>query len=70
MSDPNWWPHGFVDTMPAEHPKPRCPPCNGDCLQGRQCDAAAIETARGGLLLMAALIVAVLGTIAILVWPR
>lgn len=68
MSDPNWHP-GWAETMPREERRPRCPPCNGDCLQGRGCDAAVIQTPRGGLLLMAALIVAALGTIVILVYP-
>ena len=66
MSDPNWHPT-WTDTVPDS--QPRCPPCNGDCLQGRGCDAAVIQTPRGGLLLMAALIVAALGTIVILVYP-
>ena len=66
MSDPNWHPT-WTDTVPVS--QPRCPPCNGDCLKGRGCDAAVIQTPRGGLLLMAALIVAALGTIVILVYP-
>ena len=69
MSDPNW--HStWADTAPAQEP-PRCPPCTGNCLQGRGCEAAAlVETPRGGLILMAALIAAVLAVVAVLVWPR
>lgn len=68
MSDPNRHPT-WTDTVPAS--QPRCPPCNGNCLQGRGCEAAAlVETPRGGLILMAALIAAVLAVVALLVWPR
>lgn len=68
MSDPTWHPH-CTDTAPAQ--EPRCPPCNGNCLQGSACDAdPMIQTSAGGLLLMAVLIVAVLAVIVLLVWAR
>lgn len=38
MSDPNWHPT-WTDTVPAS--QPRCPPCTGDCCQGRRCPARA-----------------------------
>lgn len=57
MTGTNQWP----DTIQADPPTPRCPPCNGDCLHGRGCDAEPmIETPRGGLLFMAAAIVGLL----------
>ena len=68
MSDSIWRPT-WGDTVPASGP--RCPPCNGNCLQGRGCDAAAmIGTPRGGLIVMAAIIIRVLAVVAVLVWPR
>ena len=68
MSDPNWHPT-WTDAEPAS--QPRCPPCNGDCLQGRTCDAPArVETPAGGLVVMVGIIVAVLSVIAAVVWPR
>lgn len=68
MTDPNWHPN-WTDAAPAQ--EPRCPPCNGNCLQGRGCEAGAlIETPRGGLIVMAVIIGAVLAVVALLVWPR
>ena len=66
MTDPNWH-QTLTDTALGS----RCPPCNGNCLQGRACDAEPmIQTSAGGLLLMAVLIVAVLAVIVLLVWAR
>jgi hypothetical protein len=45
MSDPNWRPEGFIDTLPFS--KQRCPPCVNDwrCNQGR-CAASAGSASR------------------------
>ncbi len=58
--------------MPVKSKK--CPPCTGDCYQGRACDADRVqlldEEPRSGLLLPALLIVALLAVFVIVAFSK